>query len=79
MRVMSTMKEVASLCSSAVSWMKSVREQKALEETQDARPGGHNWHESMTDGNLARRMEHLLNVLDSSNVSIGQRESIWKW
>lgn len=56
--------------------MKSVREPKALEETQDARPGGHNWHESMTDGNLARRTERLLNALDSSNASIGQRESV---
>lgn len=73
---MSVMKEMASLCSSVVSWMKSVREQKALEETQDAHPGGHNWHESMTDGNLAGRMEHLLNVLDSSNVSMGQKESV---
>lgn len=73
---MSVMKEVAPLCSSVVSWMRSVREPKALEETQDVRPGGHNWHESMTDGNLARRMERLLNVLDSSNVSIGQRESV---
>lgn len=55
--------------------MKSVREPEALEETQDARPGGHYWHESMTDGNLARQIERLLNVLDSSNISIGQRES----
>lgn len=74
-RVTSAMKEVAPLCSSVVSWMKSVREPKALEGTQDARPGGHNWHESMTDGNLARRMEHLLNVLDSSTHALGKEKA----